>query len=49
MTSTSSLVKDVIIPFIKDDNSAGRLHYFGPTKAEISLVFPFTVKTGGGR
>ena len=34
---------------IKDDNSAGRLHYFGPTKAEISLVFPFTVKTGGGR
>ena len=30
-----------------DKNDAGRLHYFGPTKAEISLVFPIRVKTGG--
>lgn len=26
---------------IRDKNKAGTLHYFGPTKAEISLVIPF--------
>ena len=27
---------------IKDRNNAGRLHYWGPTKAEVSLVIPIT-------
>ena len=36
---------------IRDRDKAGVLHYFGPTKAEISLVIPFRVETGkkGGR
>ena len=25
---------------IKDRNNAGTLHYWGPTKAEVSLVIP---------
>ena len=29
---------------IKDKNNAGTLHYFGPTKAEISLVIPIRAK-----
>lgn len=32
---------------IRDKNNAGTLHYFGPTKAEISLVIPIRVKMGG--
>lgn len=34
---------------IKDDNNAGRLHYFGPTKAEVSLVWPIVFRKGGRR
>ncbi len=37
---------------IKDRNDAGTLHYFGPTKAEISLVIPIRAtfnKKGGAR
>ena len=36
---------------IKDDNKKGTFHYFGPTKAEVSLVFPITNYFGkkGGR
>ena len=34
---------------IRDDNNAGTLHYFGPTKAEISLVIPIRAKIKGGR
>lgn len=34
---------------IRDDNKAGTLHYFGPTKAEISLVIPIRTKFKGGR
>lgn len=34
---------------IKDNSSAGRLHYIGPTKAEVSLVLPIRVKVGGKR
>jgi len=34
---------------IRDRNDAGTLHYFGPTKAEISLVIPIRVKIGGGQ
>lgn len=34
---------------IKDNNNAGRLHYFGPTKAEISLVWPIMFRKGGRR
>lgn len=35
---------------IKDKNNAGTLHYFGPTKAEVSLTIPIraTFKTKGG-
>lgn len=33
---------------IKDNNKAGTLHYFGPTKAEVSLVIPIRVKAGKG-
>lgn len=32
----------------RDPNNAGRLHYFGPTKAQVSLVIPIRVKTKGG-
>ena len=32
----------------RDPNKVGRLHYFGPTKAQISLVVPIRVKTKGG-
>lgn len=31
---------------IKDRDGAGRMHWFGPTKAKISLVVPITVRTG---
>ena len=34
---------------IKDKSDAGTLHYLGPTKAEVSLVIPIRVKTGGRR
>lgn len=37
---------------IKDKNNAGTLHYFGPTKAEISLVIPIYAsffRKGGAR
>lgn len=36
---------------IKDKNKAGTLHYFGPTKAEVSLVIPIkaTFRKGGVR
>ena len=30
---------------IKDNLNAGRMHYFGPTKAEISFVIPITSKS----
>ena len=35
----------------RDHSKVGRWHYFGPTKAQISLVVPIRVKTrkGGGR
>lgn len=35
----------------RDPDKTGRWHYFGPTKAQVSLVFPFVVKTkkGGSR
>lgn len=32
----------------RDPNKVGRIHYFGPTKAQISLVIPIWVKTKGG-
>lgn len=32
---------------IRDKNNAGTLHYFGPTKAEISLVIPIRVTKEG--
>ena len=32
---------------IRDKNKAGTLHYFGPTKAEISLVIPFRKQISG--
>lgn len=32
---------------IRDPYKAGRLHYFGPTKAEVSLVFPIRTKKRG--
>ena len=32
---------------IRDKNKAGTLHYFGPTKAEISLVIPFRKQIHG--
>lgn len=34
---------------IRDKFNAGRLHWVGPTKAEISLVVPLTIKTKGGQ
>lgn len=34
---------------IKDKSEVGTLHYIGPTKAEVSLVIPIRVKTGGRR
>lgn len=39
--------KDYEILF-RDPSKVGRLHYFGPTKAQISLVVPITAKTKGG-
>ena len=30
---------------IRDDNKKGTLNYFGPTKAEVSLVIPLQIKT----
>jgi len=35
----------------RDPEKVGRWHYFGPTKAQVSLVLPFIVKMkkGGGR
>ena len=33
---------------VRDDNLAGKLHYIGPTKAEISLVIPIRAKTKKG-
>lgn len=35
----------------RDPEKVGRWHYFGPTKAQVSLVLPFIVKykKGGGR
>ena len=32
----------------RDSENAGHLHYFGPTKAQVSLVIPIRVKTKGG-
>ncbi len=32
----------------RDPNKVGRIHYFGPTKAQVSLVIPIRVKTKGG-
>lgn len=32
---------------IRDDSKAGRRHYFGPTKAKVSLVVPVVFKSGG--
>ena len=32
----------------RDPDKTGRWHYFGPTKAQVSLVFPFVVKTKKG-
>lgn len=32
----------------RDPNKVGRLHYLGPTKAQVSLVIPIRVKTKGG-
>ena len=32
----------------RDPNKVGRVHYFGPTKAQVSLVIPIRVKTKGG-
>ncbi len=32
---------------IKDEDGAGRMHYFGPTKAKVSLVVPITIRKGG--
>ena len=28
----------------RDPDNVGRWHYFGPTKAQVSLVFPFVMK-----
>jgi len=35
----------------RDPEKVGRWHYFGPTKAQVSLVLPFIIKVkkGGGR
>lgn len=32
---------------LKDNDKAGRKHYFGPTKAKISIVVPIVFKSGG--
>ena len=32
----------------RDPEKVGRLHYLGPTKAQVSLVIPIRVKTKGG-
>ena len=32
----------------RDPDKVGRLHYFGPTKAQVSLVIPIRVTTKGG-
>ena len=32
---------------LKDNGKAGTKHYFGPTKAKISVVFPIVFKCGG--
>ena len=32
----------------RDPNKVGRVQYFGPTKAQVSLVIPIRVKTKGG-
>ena len=32
----------------RDPKKVGRLHYFGPTKAQVSLVLPIKVRTGKG-
>ena len=32
----------------RDQSRTGNLHYFGPTKAQISLVVPIKVKSRGG-
>jgi len=32
---------------LKDNDKAGTKHYFGPTKAKISVVFPIVFKCGG--
>ena len=32
----------------RDPNKVGRIHYFGPTKAQVSLVIPIRIKTKGG-
>lgn len=34
---------------VRDHNNAGTLHYFGPTKAEISLVIPIRATVRPGR
>lgn len=31
---------------LKDNGNAGRRHYFGPTKAKVSLVLPIVIKGG---
>ena len=31
---------------LKDNGNAGRKHYFGPTKAKVSLVLPIVIKGG---
>ena len=33
---------------VRDPEMAGKLHYIGPTKAEISLVIPIRAKTKKG-
>lgn len=32
---------------LKDNDKAGTMHYFGPTKAKVSLVVPIVFKCGG--
>ena len=32
----------------RDPEKVGRWHYFGPTKAQVSLVLPFIVKVKKG-
>lgn len=34
---------------LEDENGRGRMHWFGPTKAKVSLIVPVTVKTGRKR